>query len=90
MPVSIAGLLAARRLLIEHAYERVTDRRIETIIRTTNDNHLGALGAAVLAPRNIGCHIVHHIHPQVRLGALPRLREWYVRAHPGIYPPARQ
>ncbi len=45
VPVSIAGLLAARRLLIEHAYERVTDRRIETIIRTTNDNHLGALGA---------------------------------------------
>ena len=90
VPVSIAGLLAARRLLNEHDYERVTDRRIETIIRTTNDNHLGLLGALVLAPRNIGYHIVHHIHPQVRLGALPRLREWYVRRHPEVYPQARR
>jgi len=90
VPVSIAGVLAARRLLNEHAYERVADRRIETIIRTTHDNHLGLLGALVLAPRNIGYHIVHHIHPQVRLGALPRLREWYMRAHPEIYPQARR
>jgi hypothetical protein len=86
----MAGLLAARRLLIEHDYQRVTDRGIETIIGTTNDNHLGLLGAAVLAPRNIGYHIVHHIHPQVRLGALPRLRDWYARTHPEVYPPARR
>ena len=36
-------LLAARRVLIEHSYERVADRQIETIIATTNDNHLGLL-----------------------------------------------
>jgi fatty acid desaturase len=90
VPVSIAGLLAARRVLIEHTYERVTDRQIETIISTTNDNHLGLFGALGLAPRNIGYHIVHHIHPQVRLGALPRLREWYAQTHPHRYPPARR
>ena len=90
VPVSIAGLLAARRVLIEHTYERVADRQIETIIGTTNDNYLGVFGALGLAPRNIGYHIVHHIHPQVRLGALPRLREWYAHKHPQLYPPARR
>jgi fatty acid desaturase len=87
VPVSLAGLLAARRVLIEHNYERVVDRGIATIIRTTNDNHLGVLGALGLAPRNIGYHIVHHIHPQVRLGALPRLRDWYRQTHPQLYEP---
>ncbi len=90
VPVSMAGLLAARRVLIEHTYERVADRQIETIIGTTNDNYLGVFGALGLAPRNIGYHIVHHIHPQVRLGALPRLREWYSQKHPHLYPPARR
>ena len=87
VPVSVAGLLAARRVLIEHNYERVADRRIDTIIVTTNDNHLGLLGAVALAPRNIGYHIVHHIHPQVALTGLPRLRAWYASRHAGSYPP---
>jgi fatty acid desaturase len=82
VPLTIAGLLAARRVLIEHTHERVSDRRMETIVATTNDNHLGVLGALVLAPRNIGYHVVHHLHPQVGLQALPRLRAWYLEAHP--------
>ena len=90
LPVSLAGLFAARRVLIEHNYARVSDRSVETTISTTNDNYLGALGAIALAPRNIGYHIVHHIHPQVRLGALPRLREWYERHHATLYPPPRR
>jgi len=56
----------------------------------TNDNYLGWLGALALAPRNIGYHIVHHIHPQVALTALPRLREWYLSVHPELYPPPRR
>jgi fatty acid desaturase len=90
VPVSVAGLLAARRVLIEHTYHRVTDRRIETILATTNDNHLGRLGALGLAPRNIGYHIVHHVHPQVRLEALARLRGWYVAQHGSVYPSSRR
>lgn len=90
VPVSVAGVLAARRVLIEHTYERVTDRRVETILAITNDNYLGWLGALALAPRNIGYHVVHHIHPQVTLAALPKLREWYQREHPEVYPPARR
>ena len=90
VPVTIAGVLAARRVLIEHTYERVANRQVETIIATTNDNHLGVAGALGLAPRTIGYHIVHHIHPQVALGALPALRAWYVRSHPESYPPPRR
>ena len=86
VPVSIAGLLAARRVLIEHNYKRVEDRKIETIIATTNDNHLDLLGTLLLAPRNIGYHIVHHIHPQVKLGSLPKLRQWYCKKHKSLYP----
>ena len=90
VPVTIAGVLSARRLLIEHNYERVFDRQVETILATTNDNYLGLLGAVTLAPRNIGYHVVHHIHPQVSLTALPRLREWYAGTHPTLYlPPER-
>ena len=85
LPVSIAGVLAARRLLLEHNYMPVKDRKIETIIATTNDNHMDILGSLFLAPRNIGYHIVHHIHPQVRLGALPRLRDWYIHSYPELY-----
>jgi fatty acid desaturase len=86
----VAALLAARRVLIEHTYERVSDRRMETTMAVTNDNHLDWLGALAFAPRNIGYHIVHHLHPQVTLTALPRLREWYRRAHPELYPPAKR
>lgn len=90
LPVSVAGFLAARRVLIEHNYERAADRRIETTLALTNDNYLGWLGALALAPRNIGYHIVHHIHPQVGLAALPNLRDWYLREHPDLYPSPRR
>jgi fatty acid desaturase len=86
LPVTIAGLLSARRLLLEHTYERASDRRIETIIATTRDNHVDWLGRLLLAPRNVGCHIVHHIHPQVGLRQLPRLREWYREHHAELFP----
>jgi len=89
VPITITLVIAAYRLLMEHEYERTADRRMETIITTTRDNHFGVVGAIVLAPRNIGYHIVHHLHPQVGLAALPQLRDWYARQHPAIYPPPR-
>lgn len=89
IPVTMAGVLSARRLLLEHTYERTTDRRPETIIATTRDNHVDWLGSLLLAPRNVGCHIVHHLHPQVGLEHLPRLRDWYRQQYPEQYPPAR-
>ncbi len=86
LPVILASVISARRLLIEHHYESVADRRAETIMATTRDNHLGWLGAFVLAPRNVGYHVVHHLHPQASLVVLPRLRAWYEARYPGSYP----
>jgi fatty acid desaturase len=65
VPMVLATVLAANRLLREHEYERTSDRRMETIIATTRDHSLGLAGRLVFAPRNIGLHIVHHLHPQV-------------------------
>ena len=84
IPVTGAGLLAAWRLLAEHHYTPTSDRTLETILATTRDHNLGWTGW-LLAPRNIGYHIVHHIHPQVGLRHLPRLRSWYL-THDPRYP----
>lgn len=86
LPAIGSGLLAAWRLLQEHNYDRAMDRRVETIVATTNDHHLDSwLDKLVLAPRNIGYHVVHHIHPQVGLAHLPAVRAWWLRHHPEVY-----
>jgi fatty acid desaturase len=86
IPVLLAGLCAAYRLLMEHAYMSASDRRLETIIRTTSDHNLCGLSRFFLAPRNIGYHIVHHLHPQVAWYELPGLRRWYCDNFPQGYP----
>lgn len=89
VPGTIAGLLAAWRLLLEHRYVATTDRRVDTILATTCDHHLHWSVRWLFAPRNIGYHIVHHLHPQVALQHLPALRDWY-RAHHPAYPEPRR
>lgn len=88
VPVVGSGVLAAWRLLVEHRYTPAEDRRIETILATTNDHHLGTWTAWLLAPRNIGYHVAHHLHPQVGIRHLPALRAWYQAHHPA-YPEPR-
>lgn len=86
VPVTLAGLLSAHRVIIEHSHLNVTDRILETQVAHTFDNYLGGLGRLFMAPRNIGYHIVHHIHPQVGLDLLPALREWYKSQYLSHYP----
>ncbi len=86
IPAAVTGLFAGYRVLMEHDYVRVSDRKLSTIIATTTDHNLGPFGRAFFAPRNIGYHIVHHLHPQTALENLPALRLWYKERHPGIYP----
>ncbi|MDP2310013.1 MAG: fatty acid desaturase [Pseudomonadota bacterium] len=88
LPAVLAGVLAAWRLLQEHRYTPTSDRRIGTTLATTYDHHLNGWLTWLLAPRNIGFHIVHHLHPQVGLAQLPALRAWYVANQPG-YPEPR-
>ncbi|MDP2311612.1 MAG: fatty acid desaturase [Pseudomonadota bacterium] len=85
LPAVLAGVLAAWRLLQEHRYTPTTDRRVETTLATTRDHHLTGPLTWLLAPRNIGHHVVHHLHPQVGLEHLPALRAWYRANQPG-YP----
>lgn len=89
IPALVAALLAGYRVLVEHNYNPVTDRRMETIMHTTVDHNLHPLGRLLFAPRNIGFHIVHHLHPQVALEHLPKLRAWYMAKHPEVYPARR-
>jgi len=77
VPGVIAGTLAAWRLLQEHTYTPVTDRRVLTIFRNTHDHHMDLWTGWLFAPHNIGYHVVHHIHPQVAWDKLPALRDWY-------------
>ena len=86
VPAILAGLFGAYRLMMEHAYMAATDRKLETIIATTADHNLSGFGRFFLAPRNIGYHIVHHLHPQVAWYELPRLRAWYRDNFPQQYP----
>ena len=89
IPAIVAALFAGHRVLVEHNYPPVTNRRMETIMQTTVDHNLSWLGQVFLAPRNIGFHIAHHLHPQVALENLPKLREWYLQNHPEVYPSHR-
>lgn len=86
IPVIITGLLSSNRVLAEHIYHPATDRRTETQFIITRDHNLGLIGRLFLAPRNIGFHIVHHLHPQVALEHLPALRTWYIQRYPDLYP----
>jgi fatty acid desaturase len=86
IPAWLTGLLASYRLLMEHRYTPVTDRRAETILATTRDHDLGLWKRLFVAPRNIGYHIAHHLHPQVSLEHLPALTAWYREHHPDLYP----
>lgn len=89
VPAFVAALLAGHRVLVEHNYRPVTDRKMETIMKTTVDHNLHWLGQLFFAPRNIGFHIAHHLHPQVALENLPKLRQWYLTHHPEVYPAGR-
>jgi len=86
IPVIMTGLLSSNRVLAEHIYHPATDRRTETQFIITRDHGLGLIGRLFLAPRNIGFHIVHHLHPQVSLDHLPALRAWYIQRYPDLYP----
>ncbi|MCO4763495.1 MAG: fatty acid desaturase [Myxococcales bacterium] len=90
LPAWLAGLLASYRLLQEHAYQPTHDRTVATLLRTTHDHNLGLLDRVCMAPKNIGYHITHHLHPQVSWRALPALRRWYKNRYPDSYPKTRR
>ena len=90
LPLMGASAASAYRLLAEHSPARHQGNTLQGILAPTRDHGLGWLGRLVLAPLNVGCHIVHHLHPQVATQHLPRLRAWYLQHYPQHYPRPRR
>jgi fatty acid desaturase len=82
VPLVLTGYLAGYRLLHEHVQEPAHDRSVETVERSTRNHHLGLLGHLILAPHNVGYHLVHHLHPQAALENLPGLEQWHRQNRP--------
>lgn len=76
--IALTGIAAGHRLIKEHQHVEVKSRDLSTVLKNTNDHNLNGLGKFFFAPRNIGYHKVHHLHPQVAWYNLPKLRKWYV------------
>lgn len=89
VPLVVAGYLAGYRLLVEHHQESAAGHDgVHAITQLTRNHHLGVAGKLLLAPHNVGYHLVHHLHPQAGLEHLPELQSWYeesgvLRAEPG-------
>jgi fatty acid desaturase len=56
------------------------------MVATTRTHDGGWLSRALLYPRNIGFHAVHHLHPVVSMDCLPVLHAWYCENEPGYQP----
>jgi fatty acid desaturase len=89
LPLMVGSALSAYRLLAEHTSVRKPSRTPQGSFASTADHGLGWLGRLLLAPHNVGCHIVHHLHPQVAASHLLRLRAWYLQHYPQHYPRPR-
>lgn len=90
IPAALASLLCGWRLLEEHSYIQVEDRRLDSILASTRDHNTDWLGQLLFAPHNIGYHVAHHVHPQVSCEHLPALTAWYREQVGERYPPLRE
>ncbi|QTD45774.1 fatty acid desaturase [Ottowia testudinis] len=83
LPLLIAGVFNAHRVVAEHVHVPLADHRPASVAAGTRD-HLctglfGVIQRALLYPRHIGYHTMHHLHPGAALGQLPALQAWYAR-----------
>jgi len=63
LPWMLAGVLNARRVLVEHATAEIQDSSRANVYESTNDHDLGLVGNFFLYPHNIGLHRTHHMYP---------------------------
>lgn len=87
LPLAVAGLLNAHRVIAEHRHVLRADDGIASLLATTvthgGGGWKGRLRRLFLYPRNIGYHEVHHLYPSVALAALPALDAWWRGQGPG-------
>ena len=72
IPVMLAGILNARRVIYEHSWKLNDHQSRSQTWETTVDHDIGIIGNAVFYPHNIGLHRIHHMYPTV---SFTRLRE---------------
>jgi fatty acid desaturase len=83
VPLVLTGWAIGIRFLAEHRYVRAGNREPETLMSHTRNHCTRAPLSWVLAPRNGGYHLVHHLHPRAAYHRLPLLHRWYAEHHPG-------
>jgi len=83
LPLLVAGVCNANRVIAEHVHVPVDDRRPATIVATTLTHDWDWGGRLLLYPRNIGFHVAHHLHPTAAMDCLPALHAWYCEHEPG-------
>jgi fatty acid desaturase len=83
VPLVLTGWAIGIRFLAEHRYVRAGNREPETLMSHTRNHCTRAPLSWVLAPRNGGYHLVHHLHPCAAYHRLPLLHRWYAEHHPG-------
>lgn len=84
LPLLLAGLLNAHRVIAEHVHVQVTSRQAAAMLATTRTHASRAWWSRVLYPRQIGLHAAHHLHPTVALQHLPAVHAWYCE-HEELY-----
>jgi fatty acid desaturase len=76
LPLCLAGLCNANRVIAEHLHVPVQGNSAAVTIAITR-THAAWWNRWLLYPRNIGYHVVHHLHPNASLRSLPDLHAWY-------------
>jgi len=83
LPLLLAALFNANRVVAEHQHVLVRDRDPATVVGTTRDHIGGWVNRMLLYPHHIGYHTVHHLHPMAAWHNLPLLQDWYRDTWPG-------
>lgn len=83
-PLLLTLALNGRRFLAEHTHAPARGRSHMDVLTVTRDTGTGWLSKLLWAPRGLGYHRVHHLHPNVAHDALPALHAWYSAHHPGF------
>jgi fatty-acid desaturase len=90
IPITVTGLINSYRTYLEHDYrDLVTELSPATLSRVSRDHSRDPLSMFLFAPRALGYHRMHHLHPSVSLTCLPGLYEWYTSQYPETFKASR-
>ena len=77
LPVTVAGVLNAHRVVAEHHHVLRPDDGLRSLVEGTLTHDGSWSSRLVFYPRNIGFHQVHHLYPAAALDSLPALDRWW-------------